>query len=129
MQLQSGRDLSESLFDVLGYCSNTERVRIGSLAENTHPQIKEEIHDMLTSDAQGFSEDEAHSVIESSWTDTPENMRIKTTGDLQQIFSDLKVTDDFVKFCTVDIYTLGRKHVDLTNGMRCIVQSFPSHRS
>ena len=92
MQLKTGRDLSESLFDVLGYCSNTERVRIGSLAENTHPQIKEEIHDMLTSGDLGFSEDEAHSVIEQSWSDTPENMRIKTTGDLQQIFSDLKVT-------------------------------------
>ena len=92
MQLQTGRDLSASLFDVLGYCSNTERVRIGSLAENTHPQIKEEIRDMLTSDDLGFSEDEAHSVIEQSWSDTPENMRIKTTGDLQQIFSDLKVT-------------------------------------
>ena len=92
MQLQTGRDLSASLFDVLGYCSNTERVRIGSLAENTHPQIKEEIHDMLTSGDLGFSEDEAHSVIEQSWSDTPENMRIKTTGDLQQIFSDLKVT-------------------------------------
>ena len=57
-----------------------------------HPQIKEEIRDMLTSDDLGFSEAEARSVIDKSWTDTPENMRIKTTGDLQQIFSDLQVT-------------------------------------
>ena len=41
-------DLSKSLFEVLGYCSDTNRVRIGSLAENTHPQIKEEIHDMVS---------------------------------------------------------------------------------
>ena len=48
---------------------------------------------MLTSDDLGFSEAEARSVIDKSWTDTPENMRIKTTGDLQQIFSDLQVTE------------------------------------
>ena len=44
----------------------------------------------LTSDV-GFSKDEANSVIESSWRDTPENMRIKPTGNLKQIFSELKV--------------------------------------
>ena len=132
MQLQTGRDLSESLFGVLGYCSNTERVRIGSLAENTHPQvylklfniidydnhtlyqlhpqIKEEIRDMLTSDDLGFSEAEARSVIDKSWSDTPENMRIKTTGDLQQIFSDLKVTG-------MNIFVPGRTHIlDTTRG-------------
>ena len=46
----------------------------------------------------GFSKDEAHSVIESSWRDTPENMRIKTTGNLKQIFSQLKVRRANIKY-------------------------------
>ena len=53
LQLRTGMDLSKSLFELLGYCSDTNRVRIGSLAENTHPQIKEEIHDMVSGSRQG----------------------------------------------------------------------------
>ena len=38
-------DISGSLYDVLGYDHAEEKVRIGALAENTHPQV---IHPRLT---------------------------------------------------------------------------------
>jgi hypothetical protein len=40
MRLEAGMDLSDPLYDVLGYCDKTNKVRIGALAENTHPQIR-----------------------------------------------------------------------------------------
>ena len=46
----TGMDLSGSLYDVLGYDHSENRVRIGSLAENTHPQIREKLQGMLQED-------------------------------------------------------------------------------
>lgn len=40
MQKVTGMDLADPLFDVLGYDHSSRRVRIGALAENTHPQIR-----------------------------------------------------------------------------------------
>ncbi len=77
MKSASGRhDLTEDLYDVLGYDHVEQRVRIGALAENTHPQIKDMIQDMLQKRV-GFTPSEARFLVNTSWKDTPEDLEIK----------------------------------------------------
>ena len=58
------------------------------LAEKTHPYIKEKVVEMLIK--QGFSDWEAKNVLKNTWKDTPENMQIKMTGNLRDLFSRLR---------------------------------------
>ena len=43
MTQATGQDLSEHLYNVLGYDHAEKKVRVGALAENTHPQIRDKI--------------------------------------------------------------------------------------
>ena len=69
--------------------------RIGALAENTHPQIKDKIEEMLVS--QKLEPSHAKEVVKSTWKDTPDDMAIKLTANLPEIFSRLK--KEGVKVC------------------------------
>ncbi len=51
-------------------------MKIGALAENTHPQIRDMIEDMLQEKI-GFTPAEARGVVRESWIDTPEKLEIK----------------------------------------------------
>ncbi len=53
-----------------------QQVKIGALAENTHPQIRDMIEDMLQEKI-GFTPAEARGVVRESWIDTPEKLEIK----------------------------------------------------
>jgi len=77
------------------------KVRMGSLAENTHPQIRDTIERMLQRDC-GFSAAEAHRAVASSWLDTPEQLQIKTTVDVAGMFQALRREDVKVAICTSD---------------------------
>ena len=101
MQSITGMDLADPLYDVLGYDHSAKKVRIGALAENTHPQIREQIESMLQ-DTRGFSASEARNVVDRSWKDTPENLEIKMTGDLCNLFEDLQREDVKIAICTSD---------------------------
>lgn len=97
----TGVDLSEPLFDVLGYDRTTQKVRIGALAENTHPQIREQIEDMLHKD-RGFSRGQAKDAMDSVWRDTPDDLSIKMTGDLHAHFALMKEEEIKIAICTSD---------------------------
>merc|ERR1712223_789962 len=102
MSTCSGLDgISDNVYDVLGYDKETRKVRIGPLAENTHPQIKQKLETMLTQE-RGFHPDDAKVLVEKTWKDTPENMRIKMTGDLHHLFSRLKLNGVKIAICTSD---------------------------
>ena len=81
--------MSRELYSMLGYDSNNKRVRMGMLAEKTHPYIKEKVEEMLIAEHK-FSEWEAKNVMDKTWKDTPENMQIKMTGNISVIFEQLK---------------------------------------
>ena len=51
---------------------------------------------------QGLSEWEAKNVLEKTWKDTPENMQIKVTGNLGDLFSRLKEKNIKIAICTSD---------------------------
>ena len=59
------------------------------MAENTHPQIKDKIEEMLVS-KERFEPEKAKEVMDSTWTDTPEDMAIKLTANVPLLFQRLK---------------------------------------
>merc|ERR1712117_911480 len=87
-------------YQLMGYDSATKKIRRGMLAEKTHPYIKEKVVEMLIK--QGFSEVEARNVLVKTWKDTPENMQIKVTGNLKNLFSRLKERNIKIAICTSD---------------------------
>ncbi len=89
MRSASGRhDLTSDLYDVLGYDHEEKKVRIGALAENTHPQIRDMIVDMLQSRV-GFTPSEAKLVVKECWLDTPETLEIKqVTVNVPLVYKD-----------------------------------------
>jgi len=94
-------DLDDHVYDVLGYDHKEKKVGMGTLAENTHPQIKQQIEDMLHLE-RGFCPIKAKEVVDKTWRDTPENMSIKLTGNLHSLFYRLKCQGVKIAVCTSD---------------------------
>jgi len=94
-------DLDDHVYDVLGYDHKEKKIGMGTLAENTHPQIKQQIEQMLQSE-RGFDRSEAKAVVDETWRDTPENMSIKLTGNLHSLFYRLKCQGVKIALCTSD---------------------------
>ena len=59
------------------------------MAENTNDEVKDKIEEMLVSNF-NFDQSKAREVIDSTWTNTPENMIIKLTADVPLLFQRLK---------------------------------------
>ncbi len=89
--LDAGVDISDHVYEVLGYDEKEKKVRIGALAENTHPQIRDKIEEMLTTNSlKKLSPKDAKEVLDDTWQDTPEDMDIKLTANLANLFRRLK---------------------------------------
>jgi FMN phosphatase YigB (HAD superfamily) len=88
MEEETGRDMSEQIYNVLGYDEEEDKVRIGALAENTHPQIRTKIEEMLVS--LKLSPNDAKEVVDNTWRDTPDDLAIKLTANLKELFKRLK---------------------------------------
>jgi len=100
MKQETERDLADTLYDVLGYDHAQDKVKIGALAENTHPQIRTKIEEMLVS--MKFEPKHAKEVVDNTWRDTPENMDIKLTANLSVLFQRLKNEGIKIAICTSD---------------------------
>ncbi|XP_023331100.1 uncharacterized protein LOC111703400 [Eurytemora carolleeae] len=94
------KDMDDSVYQLLGYDNVAKKVRMGLLAEKTHPYIKEKLEELLVKE--GFSSWEARNVVTKTWKDTPENMQIKSTGNLRTLFSRLKENNIKIAICTSD---------------------------
>jgi len=100
MTAETSKDMANDVYDLMGYDYKTKKIGMGMLAEKTHPYIKEKMVEMLVK--QGFHEWEAKKVLDKTWKDTPENMQIKMTGNLTDLFSRLKERDIKIAICTSD---------------------------
>lgn len=100
MNAETTHDLTDNVYELMGYDSEKREVRMGMLAEKTHPYIRDKVVEMLV--AQGFSEWEAAEVLEKTWKDTPEDMQIKATGNLRALFARLKDQNIKIAICTSD---------------------------
>jgi len=96
----TSKDMSNDVYELMGYNSETKKIGMGMLAEKTHPYIKEKVIEMLV--RQGFNKWEAKKVLEKTWKDTPENMQIKMTGNLRDLFSRLRERKIKIAICTSD---------------------------
>ena len=88
MKQATGKDLAKQVYDVLGYDHTEKKVRIGALAEATHPQIRDIIEEMLISNK--FEPNDAKKVVNTTWRDTPEELDIKLTANVPFLFQKLK---------------------------------------
>jgi len=100
MTLDTRRDQEDEVYRLMGYDSEKREIRMGMLAEKTHPYIRDKVVEMLV--AQGFSEWEAAEVLDRTWKDTPENMQIKETGNLRALFQRLQGRGIKIAICTSD---------------------------
>merc|ERR1711936_295046 len=100
MNAETDRELSDEVYRLMGYDSEKREIKMGMLAEKTHPYIRDKVVEMLV--AQGFSQWEAAEVLEKTWKDTQENMQIKMTGNLRALFVRLKERDIKIAICTSD---------------------------
>jgi len=100
MSAETETDMADNVYELMGYDLDTKKIRMGMLAEKTHPYIKEKVVEMLIK--QGFSEWEAKNVLKNTWKDTPENMQIKMTGNLKNLFARLKEKNIKIAICTSD---------------------------
>merc|ERR1711892_1453779 len=100
MSAETDTDVAGDVYELMGYDSDTKKIRMGMLAEKTHPYIKEKVVEMLIK--QGFSKWEAENVLKNTWKDTPENTQIKMTGNLRDLFSRLKAKNIKIAICTSD---------------------------
>jgi len=100
MTAETSKDLSNDVYELMGYDYETKKIGMGMLAEKTHPYIKEKVVEMLVK--QGFHEWEAKQVLDKTWKDTPENMQIKMTGNLRDLFSRLREKNIKIAICTSD---------------------------
>jgi HAD superfamily hydrolase (TIGR01549 family) len=100
MTAETAKDLSSDVYELMGYDYETKKIGMGMLAEKTHPYIKEKVAEMLVK--QGFHELEAKKVLDKTWKDTPENMQIKMTGNLRDLFSRLRERKIKIAICTSD---------------------------
>jgi choline dehydrogenase len=85
MNTETDKDLSAIVYQLMGYDSEKREIRMGMLAEKTHPYIRDKLGEMLV--AQGFSSWEAADLLKKTWKDTPDNMEIKQTGNLRALFT------------------------------------------
>lgn len=101
MKRETKTDVTEQLYDLLGYDHTEKKVRIGPLAENTHPEIRDKIEEMLT-ESHDMTPKHAKEVVDHTWKDTPDDMKIKCTANLPELFSRLKKQGVKIAICTSD---------------------------
>jgi len=100
MRSETNKDMDDNVYRLMGYDKKAKKVRMGMLAEKTHPYIKEKVVEML--ETQGFSNWEAKNVVNKTWRDTPNDMQIKLTGNLRTLFQRLKDRNIKIAICTSD---------------------------
>lgn len=100
LEAETQRDMSEDVYELMGYDKQNKKVRMGMLAEKTHTFIRQKVEEMLI--REGFSSWEAREVVSKTWRDTPENMQIKLTGNLRSLFTRLKAKNIKIAICTSD---------------------------
>jgi len=101
MRNETDKEVTDELYDMLGYDSKSKKIRMGMLAEKTHPYIKEKVVEMLMKEC-SFSRWEAEEVMKKTWKDTPEDLQIKMTGNLSALFKQLKQKGVKIAICTSD---------------------------
>uniref|UniRef100_A0A0N5AKX0 Phosphoglycolate phosphatase n=1 Tax=Syphacia muris TaxID=451379 RepID=A0A0N5AKX0_9BILA len=95
-------DLTNDVYDVLGYSSEQERVHLGLLASATMGQIRNALAHLLIS--KGFDSADALNIVSSAilYSDERSQRTEKQIYDLRHLFETLHERDVKVALCTSD---------------------------
>ncbi|KAL5022044.1 hypothetical protein ScPMuIL_001199 [Solemya velum] len=98
----SGLDIKDTVYNSLGYCSMTERVKPGMLAECTTTIIQEEMAKLL--EKEGIEKDKAREIVKNNWVEghTGDPEHLKSVTDVKTLFQILKGNNIKVAVCTAD---------------------------
>ncbi|GAB1602002.1 uncharacterized protein LOC115221581 isoform X1 [Argonauta hians] len=98
----TGIPLQKKVYDMLGYCTLSNKVVPGLLAEATGPIIKEELIKLLIKE--GFSAQRAQELADENleFADHKSSENLRSLADLQLLFNVLKQKKVKVAICTAD---------------------------
>lgn len=102
LETATGLKIEDKIFETLGFCSETETIQPGLLAEATTSIIKDELAKMLINE--GVDEDEARGILDQNWEEGENKnpKHLKSVGDLKTLFEILKKNDIKIAVCTAD---------------------------
>ncbi|XP_071172539.1 uncharacterized protein [Mytilus edulis] len=102
LETATGLNIEDKIFETLGFCSETETIQPGLLAEATTSIIKDELAKMLINE--GVDEDEARGILDQNWEEGENKnpKHLKSVGDLKTLFEILKKNDIKIAVCTAD---------------------------
>lgn len=95
-------NIEEKVFETIGYCSTSEKVMPGILAEATTEIVQAELAKMMTKE--GIPEKEAMEILHKVWEEghVSDAESLKSLSDLKTLFKILKANDVKVAICTAD---------------------------
>ncbi|CAG2256113.1 CHDH [Mytilus edulis] len=102
LETATGLNIEDKIFETLGFCSETETIQPGLLAEATTSIIKDELAKMLINE--GVDEDEVRGILDQNWEEGENKnpKHLKSVGDLKTLFEILKKNDIKIAVCTAD---------------------------
>lgn len=98
----TGLNIEEKVFETLGYCSTSDKVLPGILAEATTEIVQNELAKMMSKE--GIPEKEALEILQKIWEEghVSDTESLKALSDLKTLFKILKANDVKVAICTSD---------------------------
>ena len=86
MENATGLKIEDKIFETLGFCSETETIGPGLLAEATTSIIKDELTKTLV--REGVSERDARTILEENWTEVSHKnpKHLTSLGDFKTLF-------------------------------------------
>ncbi|CAL4152591.1 unnamed protein product, partial [Meganyctiphanes norvegica] len=97
----SGLPIQEKVFETIGFCSKSDKVRPGLLAEATHELIQDALTELLVKE--GISEADARVMLHDIWGEgMDDKSNIRSITDTRTLFKILKDKDVKIAICTAD---------------------------
>lgn len=102
LEKATGLKIEDKIFSTLGFCSETETIQPGLLAEATTSIIKDELTKILVKE--GIEEEKAREILNENWEEGENKnpKHLKSVGDLKTLFEILKKNGIKIAVCTAD---------------------------
>ncbi|XP_060080269.1 uncharacterized protein LOC132559670 [Ylistrum balloti] len=96
----TGLDIQEKVFKAIGFCSSSDRVVSGLLAEGTTKMVQDAVIDVLKQE--GVDKDKCHAIVHDVWEEGHGIYKTKSLADLKTLFKILRRHNIKIAVCTSD---------------------------